>query len=242
MKTYIIFEAGVNHNGNFDTARQMMYEAKRRGADAIKFQKWGKEYYDKCEWRNVLYGLDLSYDELYNLRNYAISLDIEFICTAFDENSWVFIKHLDPDAYKIPSNQYVIENKELVNDIVETSWHKNKRLFISTSRYRYTDIQYLYSRNPDACFFHCVSKYPTPVNEANLNRMIEMKKFCKYVGLSDHSATIEISVAAVALGAQAIEVHVTLDKNMEGPDHKASLDIQQFETMVRMIRNVEKAL
>lgn len=242
MKTFIIFEAGVNHNGDFRLAHRMIDEAVRNGADAIKFQKWGKEYYDKCEWRNVLDGLELSNDEFMDLKKYAKIKGIDFFITAFDNESFDFVKELDIDIYKIPSNQCVVDDRRLINKIISTSLEENKRLFISTSRFSFRDIRHLWKRNRNAVFFHCVSKYPTPVKESNLDRLYELDRRHYYYGLSDHSATIEVPIAAVALGAMAIEVHVTLDKNMNGPDHKASLDINEFSTMVKMIRNVEKAL
>ncbi|MFB5622943.1 MAG: N-acetylneuraminate synthase family protein, partial [Nitrosarchaeum sp.] len=242
MKTYIIAEIGINANADFIQGLQLVDSAIDSGANAIKFQYWGNEYIQKCQWRDKLEGQLFSKQEMIAFKEHIERKGVDFICTAFDMESFDFVKSLNPVAYKIPSNGYVVGNPILMSYIIETCRREDKKLYISTGAYDDNEIQRVYEHDTygvDICLMHCVSEYPVNLENCNLNRvryfnMLYRNDLCS-IGLSDHSGLPEIPVAAVALGAQAIEVHVTLDKNMEGPDHKASLDINQFQSMVRMI-------
>jgi len=262
MSVYIIAEIGVNHQGDKDIAWDLAYDAVRSGANAVKMQYWCNEYYRQCKWRKKLFGKNLKREDFLNIRDMVMSMQnvlrrrIDFFVTAFDNESFDFIDNeLESDIYKIPSNEYVLKNENLVNRIIKSARAKNKRLFISTGKLTQNDI-YQFNINTigiNTTFFHCVSKYPTQCIDAELSkihRLLLNESGCKIskarsdikVGLSDHSGLIEISVVSVALGVHAIEVHITRDKNDDGPDHKSSLDMNEFCTMIKMVRNVEKAL
>lgn len=247
MKTYIIAEIGINANADFIQGLKLVDSAIDSGANAIKFQYWGNEYIQKCEWRDKLEGQLFLKQEMIAFKEHIENKGTDFICTAFDMESFDFVKSLNPAAYKIPSNKYVINNQKFIFDIIDYCAAWNKELYFSTANLSIPTInQFYFDYMKNVLIIHlmhCISEYPTLPEKSNFERFMELKRgFGFHIGLSDHSGLIEIPVAAVALGASAIEVHVTLDKNMEGPDHKASLDIKQFKTMVRMVRNVEKAI
>jgi N,N'-diacetyllegionaminate synthase len=257
-KVYIIAEAGVNHNGDYNLAKKMVWEAKQAGADAIKFQTfiskklvssfapkadYQKKTTDKEETQlKMLEKLELSNESFLKLQEYAKELEIDFVSTPFDEESIDFLITLQMPFWKIPSGE--ITNKPYLIKIAQTGIP----IILSTGMSTLTEIEEALSlfkdyKQEDITLLHCTTEYPTPYEDVNLNAMLTMKEmFSIKAGYSDHTQGIEIAVAAVALGACVIEKHFTLDKNMQGPDHEASLEPMELKEMVCAIRHIEKAL
>lgn len=256
-KTLIIAEAGVNHNGDINIAKRLADEAKKAGADIVKFQTFIPELltsknaemakYQKDNLRkgssqlDMLRKLALGYKAFIELSDYCKKIDIKFLSTPFDIQSIAFLNDLQ-DTWKIPSGE--ITNYPYLVEIART----RKSVILSTgmSTLKEIDESLIVLRDHgavDISLLHCNTQYPTPYSDVNLNAMKTLKnKFGVKVGYSDHTQGIEVPIAAVALGAEIIEKHFTLDRNMEGPDHKASLEPKELADMVRAIRNIEKAL
>lgn len=257
-KTYIIAEAGVNHNGDLNLAKKMIFEAKKAGVDAVKFQTFVSKnlvssYAPKAEYQkkttassesqqDMLKKLELSFDDFILLQDYAKELEIDFLSTPFDEDSVEFLKTLDMPFWKIPSGE--INNLPYLMKLEETK----KPIILSTGMSTIDEIEQAlnvfkdYERS-NIILLHCNTEYPTPFCDVNLNAMNTLKdKFNVKVGYSDHTKGIEVPIAAVAMGAVIIEKHFTLDKNMEGPDHKASLEPNELVAMVNAIRHIEESL
>lgn len=257
-RTYIIAEAGVNHNGDFDLAKKMIYEAKKAGVNAVKFQTFVSKnlvssYAPKADYQkkttnglesqqDMLKKLELSFEQFTLLQEYAKELEIDFLSTPFDEDSINFLKTLDMPFWKIPSGE--ITNLPYLMKIEETK----KPIILSTGMCEIDEIEQAlnvfkdYSRS-NIILLHCNTEYPTPYRDVNLTAMNTLKdKFNVQVGYSDHTKGIEVPIAAVALGAVVIEKHFTLDMNMEGPDHKASIEPNELVSMVNAIRNIEVSL
>jgi N,N'-diacetyllegionaminate synthase len=257
-RTYIIAEAGVNHNGNFDTAKYMILEAKKAGADAVKFQTFVSKnlvssYASKADYQKkstsmtetqleMLEKLELSYEQFRLLHAYSKEIGIDFVSTPFDLDSIDFLLTLSMPFWKIPSGE--ITNKPYLMKIEQTKIP----IILSTGMSTMTEISealeifHEYERC-NISLLHCNTEYPTPYEDVNLHAMGTLQKtFHVNIGYSDHTQGVEVPIAAVALGATIIEKHFTLDKNMSGPDHMASLDIKELADMVQSIRIVEKAL
>lgn len=256
-RTLIIAEAGVNHNGSLETAKELVRTAKECGADIVKFQTakldslvskcaemadYQKKNIGKEEsQKEMLSKLLLSYDDFTELAAYCKEVGIMFLSTPFDIDS---IHFLDPmqDIWKIPSGE--ITNYPYLVEIAKTK----KRVIISTGMCEMDEIEEALkvlkeNGTSDITVLHCTTEYPAPYDEINLKVMETLKNEFGYpVGYSDHTKGIEVPVAAVAMGAEVIEKHFTLDKNMEGPDHKASLEPSELKAMIDSIRNIEKAL
>lgn len=254
----IIAEAGVNHNGNYETAIQMVKAAKKAGADYIKFQtfvpeKLVSESARKAEYQkkttgseesqlDMLKKLTLTKGEFLNIKKSCDKVGIGFISTPFDLDSIDFLKNIDMDFWKIPSGE--ITNLPYLEKLANT----NKKIIMSTGMSDINEIKdavNLLEKNgaEDIVLLHCNTQYPTPFCDVNLKAMDEIKrKTGKKVGYSDHTNGIEIPIAAAAMGAVVIEKHFTLDRNMEGPDHKASLEPDELSKMISSIRNIEKAM
>lgn len=260
MKTFIIAEAGVNHNGNLDIAKKMVDVAVDSGADAIKFQTFKAEKIvtdttPKAKYQidnmgtsesqfEMLRKLELSIEAHKELFSYCKKKNIIFMSTPFDEESADMLDNLGINIFKIPSGE--ITNKPLIQHIAK----KNKPIILSTGMSYLGEIEdalnvLTKSGTPkeNIIVLHCNTEYPTPFEDVNLNAMLTIRDAFKVkVGYSDHTSGIEVPIAAVALGAYVIEKHFTLDKNLPGPDHKASLEPKELKTMVEAIRNIEKAL
>lgn len=258
MSTIIIAEAGVNHNGSLKLAKQMIDEAAKAGADYIKFQTFKPEklvskYAQKADYQKKTTGnnesqlqmlekLALSYDDFVELKKYCEQIGIGFLSTPFDEDSIRFLDSLDMDFWKIPSGE--ITNYPYLVQIAQT----DRDIVLSTGMCEMNEIadaMKVLKENGagNISLLHCNTEYPTPYEDVNLLAMKQMRTaFKKQVGYSDHTVGIEVPIAAVALGAEIIEKHFTLDKNMEGPDHKASLEPQELAQMVSAIRHIEKSL
>lgn len=260
-KTIIIAEAGVNHNGSMELAKRLVDVAADAGADYVKFQTFKSEglvstkakladyqkknqNVDDGSQLEMLKKLELSYPEFLELRDYCGKRNVRFLSTAFDHESVRFLAGLDMDFFKIPSGE--ITNLPYLEEIARTK----KRVIISTGMCSLSEVgdavnvfKKLGYNNKDISLLHCNTEYPTPMVDVHLRAMNHLAKtFQVEVGYSDHTEGIEIPVAAVALGATIIEKHFTLDKSMPGPDHKASLSPDELHSMIRSIRNIEKAL
>lgn len=254
----IIAEAGVNHNGSLENAKKMIKAAKFAGADYVKFQTFVakdlvSKYAEKAEYQkkstgveesqlSMLEKLSLTYDDFEVLKKYSEEHGIGFISTPFDLESIDFLLQLDMDFWKVPSGE--ITNLPYLEKIGKTG----KRVILSTGMSTIDEIEEavaILEKNgaSDVELLHCNTQYPTPFEDVNLNAMLDIKeKLGKKVGYSDHTMGIEVPIAAVAMGAEIIEKHFTLGRNMDGPDHKASLEPDELKAMVEAIRNIEKAL
>ena len=255
-KTLIIAEAGVNHNGSLDIAKQLVRTAKECGADIVKFQTarldslvskfaemadYQKANTGKVEsQKEMLSRLLLSFDEFTELAAYCKEVGIMFLSTPFDIESIRFLNDMQ-DIWKVPSGE--ITNYPYLVEIAKTG----KRVILSTGMSDMDEIRAaldLLKKNGsgEITVLHCTTEYPAPLNEVNLNVMTTLRnEFGCKVGYSDHTKGIEVSLAAVAMGAEVIEKHFTLDRNMEGPDHKASLEPAELKALVDGIRIIELA-
>lgn len=255
----IIAEAGVNHNGNLELARRMVDEARRAGADYVKFQTAVPELVissiaPKAEYQKETTGKEQSQLEMCRaihlpLTDYAGLSDlcrekgIGFMSTPFDLVSIDTLAPLGMDYWKIPSGE--ITNLPYLRKIAS----KGGRVILSTGMSTLDEVARAVDilenggiPRADISLLHCNTQYPTPMDDVNLRAMETLRSLgCGRVGYSDHTVGIEVPVAAVAMGAQIIEKHFTLDKTMEGPDHRASLDPAELRAMVSAIRNIEKA-
>jgi len=257
---FIIAEAGVNHNGSIELAYKLIDAAKESGADAVKFQSFKAdslvsksaakaEYQTRTTDANetqydMIKKLELSPGNHHSLINYCRKKEIQFLSSPFDLESIDMLVELGLDTFKIPSGE--ITNLPYLRKISNLK----KNVILSTGMADLNEISDAINVLTDngtekekITVLHCNTEYPTPYEDVNLNAMLTIKTaFNVKVGYSDHTTGIEIPVAAVALGAEIIEKHFTLDKNMEGPDHKASLDPDELKKMVDAIRNIEKAM
>lgn len=258
MSVFIIAEAGVNHNGSLELAKKLVDAAKDAGADCVKFQTFVsknivsknavKAEYQKQQTepeesqQDMLKKLELSFDEFVELNEYCKSKSIEFMSTAFDFDSIDFLDSLEMGTWKIPSGD--ITNLPYLIKIAKL----NKPVILSTGMSTMEDIRSAIKALKEngvaeLIVLHCTTEYPTPFEDVNLRAMNTIKEeFGVKVGYSDHTKGIEVPIAAVALGATVIEKHFTLDRNMEGPDHKASLEPNELKAMVDSIRHIELAL
>ncbi|WP_156939888.1 N-acetylneuraminate synthase [Clostridium lundense] len=255
-KAFIIAEAGVNHNGDINIAKQLVDKAVEAGVDAIKFQTFKTESLvvknaPKAEYQkettgsgnqyDMLKKLELSYEKHIILKKYCEEKGLMFISTPFDFESVDLLEKLDIPLYKISSGD--LTNIPLLKYISKL----NKPIILSTGMGNLGEVEIAVnvikeSGNENITLLHCTSNYPTDYEDVNLNAMITLKNAFKLpIGYSDHTVGIEIPIAAVTMGAKVIEKHFTLDKKMEGPDHRASLDPQELKHMVAGIRNIEKA-
>ena len=254
-RIFIIAEIGVNHNGNLELAKKMIKSASECGVDAVKFQTFKSEdlvtenaetagYQEKNTNENsqlkMLKKLELTFDDFKQLKDYASKCNVIFISSPFDVNSVDLLETLDVPLYKLGSGE--LNNFELIDYVQKT----NKPIIISTGMATLGEIKETYDfieNKNNLIILHCITGYPTSFKEANLNFIKTLQKeFDVPIGFSDHSPGIELPIAAVALGACVVEKHFTLDKNLEGPDHKASLNPKEFKAMVDAIRNVEVAM
>jgi len=256
-KCFIIAEAGVNHNGDIDIAKQLVDKAYESGADAIKFQTFKAENLvtknaPKAEYQKSTTGdgnqfemlkkLELSKKDHIVLKKYCEEKGIIFISTPFDFESVDLLEKIDVPLYKVGSGD--LTNLPLLKYIAS----KNKPIILSTGMANLGEVEEAINTiyetgNNKLILLHCTSNYPTAYEDVNLRAMLTMQEAFKLpVGYSDHTIGIEVPIAAVTLGAKVIEKHFTLDRKMEGPDHRASLEPNQLKLMVKSIRNIEKAM
>lgn len=258
-KTYIIAEAGVNHNGSKELAYKLCDAAKAAGVDAVKFQTWKTEKIctkkaslatyqeanikgDSNSQFDMLKKLELSYDDFIDIKDYCEKIGIQFLSTPDEEWSLQFLCSLNLPFIKVGSGE--VTNIPYLRKIAA----KHIPVILSTGMSDIAQVGAAYNTlmeygAPEIKLLHCTTNYPCPMSEVNLNAMLTLREAFKCeVGYSDHTLGIEVPIAAVALGATIIEKHFTLDTNMPGPDHKASLNPEQLKTMVDGIRNIEVAL
>ncbi len=257
MHTCIIAEAGVNHNGDVEIAKKLCLAAKDAGADVVKFQTWITEkiitqnveqadYQKENTGRDesqfeMLKSLELSYDEFREVKAYCDEIGILFASTADEEDSLDFLVELGIPFVKVGSGD--------VGNISYLRYIGSKKLpvILSTGMSTLADVEMSLQAlrdggASDITLLHCTTNYPCPYDAVNLKAMDTLKHaFGLPVGYSDHTEGMEVPVAAVARGAGVIEKHFTLDRNMEGPDHKASMEPKAFKEMVQAIRHIETA-
>lgn len=261
MKTIIIAEAGVNHNGDIDLAKKLVVEAAAAGADLVKFQtflankivsstapkaEYQKRTTDSGESQfEMIQKLELSRESHEVLIEECRRQGIGFFSTAFDPESFDMLLDLGcVDLIKIPSGE--ITNLPLLRYMTRLG----KPVLLSTGMANLGEVEAAIQVIEAAgtpryliTILHCTTEYPTPMEDVNLRAMVSMKQaFGVAVGYSDHTPGIEVAIAATALGATVIEKHFTLDRNLPGPDHKASLEPHELKAMVNAIRNIEVAL
>jgi N,N'-diacetyllegionaminate synthase len=259
QKVIIIAEAGVNHNGDYELAKKLVVAAKQAGADYVKFQTARPElvisrYAPKAEYQmgttkkeesqlDMCRAIHLPLTDYAPLKKYCDENEISFISTPFDLESIDVLAPLGMDFWKIPSGE--ITNLPYLKKIA----HLHQPVIMSTGMSNLGDIEAALKVLTDngliedqITLLHCNTEYPTPYEDVNLRAMITLKEaFGVNVGYSDHTKGIEVSLAAVAMGATVIEKHFTLDCNLPGPDHKASLEPDELEQLVKSIRHLEKA-
>ena len=252
--TFIIAEAGVNHNGSLELAKKLIDVAKNCGCDAVKFQtfiaknvvsKFAKKAQYQIENTNndesqleMIKKLELSFTDFLELKNYCDIKKIIFMSTPFDLESIDFLASLKMTIFKIPSGE--ITNLPYLRKINSLK----TKVILSTGMANLEEIANALKilQDCEVSILHANTQYPTPMEDVNLNDMLTIKnKFNVEIGYSDHTQGIEIAIASVAIGAKIIEKHFTLDKKMPGPDHIASLEPEELKAMVNSIRNIEKA-
>ncbi|WP_323587701.1 N-acetylneuraminate synthase [Aliarcobacter butzleri] len=259
-KVFIIAEAGVNHNGSIDLAKKLIDVASESGVDAVKFQTfkaenlvsknaqkadYQKQTTDKNESQfDMIKKLELDIDTHKELIAYCKTKNIMFLSTPFDHDSIDLLSDLGLEMFKIPSGE--ITNLPYLRHIGRL----NKKVILSTGMADIGEIEDALdvliaagTKKENITVLHANTMYPTPMEDVNLKAMVTIgNTFDVAFGYSDHTLGIEVDIAAVAMGACCIEKHFTLDKTMEGPDHKASLEPDELKAMVKAIRNIELAL
>jgi N,N'-diacetyllegionaminate synthase len=259
-KIFIIAEAGVNHNGSLELAKALIDVAAESGADAVKFQTFNADKLvtksaEKADYQKITTGSDKSQYEMIKkleldsnahniLIKYCKEKKIIFLSSPFDIESIDFLNKLDIPIFKIPSGE--ITNFPYLRHIGSL----NKEIILSTGMSSLFEIQEALNilissgtAKDKISLLHATTEYPCPINEVNLRAILTIKEFFDMnVGYSDHTSGIDVSIAAAGIGACIIEKHLTLDKTMEGPDHKASIEPEEFIFLVRCIRNIENAL
>lgn len=260
MKTLIIAEAGVNHNGDIVLAKRLIDAAADAGADIVKFQTFKADRQvtraaKKADYQNqttdssesqheMLRRLELSTEMHHKLIAHCAMRNIVFLSTGFDIESVDLLRSLGQDSFKIPSGE--ITNLPYLRHIGQLG----KSVILSTGMATMGDIESAIealeqagTERTNITVLHCTTEYPTPMAEVNLRAMQSIHNaFRVAVGYSDHTSGIEVAIAAVALGATVIEKHFTLDRSLPGPDHKASLEPSELKAMVAAIRNIEVAM
>ena len=258
MPCFIIAEAGVNHNGDVNLAKKLIDVAKKTGADAVKFQTFDVEELvtssaDKAQYQKETTGaeesqfemirkLQLTEGDFTGIFAYAEEKGLIFLSSPFDKKSVDLLDRLNVPAFKVPSGE--INNFPLLEHIAA----KGKPIILSTGMATLREVEEALEiiqnhGGKDIVLLHCVSSYPARMEDMNLKAMETLSTaFRLPVGLSDHTVGITMPIAAVALGACVIEKHFTLDRNLPGPDHRASLEPEELEQMIKAIRDVEKAM
>ena len=260
LKTIIIAEAGVNHNGSMELAKKLVDAAVAANVDYVKFQTFKADKLvsktaqmadyqventgKKTSQLEMLKNLELTFDNFSELKKYCDSKNIRFLSTGFDDESIDFLITLKMDFFKVPSGE--ITNLPYLERIAKTK----TPVIISSGMANLEEVTDAFKlfkscgyENKDIILLHCNTEYPTPLSDVNL-RVLELFRdtFGVEVGYSDHTAGTFIPIVAASCGARIIEKHFTLDKNLPGPDHKASLDPDELKQMVQDIRNVELVL
>ena len=260
QSTIIIAEAGVNHNGSIELAKKLIDVAVEAGADFVKFQTFKAETLviqtaDKAEYQKEITDTDESQFEMIKkleldrktheeLIDYCKQMDIQFLSTAFDHDSIDLLDEINTPLFKIPSGE--ITNLPYLRHIGKMG----KPIIMSTGMSTLDEVHNALNiliesgtEKEQITILHCNTEYPTPMKDVNLKAMLTIKdELGVNIGYSDHTLGVEVSIAAVAMGATVIEKHFTLDRNMPGPDHAASLEPEELKAMVTAIRNIEKSM
>ncbi len=260
MSVFIIAEAGVNHNGSVNLAKKLIDVASNSGADAIKFQTFKAKNLvtknsEKANYQKVLTDqketqfdmlkkFELNKEAHLELIEHSKYKNIKFLSSPFDHESIELLNDIGLEIFKIPSGE--ITNLPYLRHIGKL----DKKIILSTGMSNFDEVKNALAvlvnsgtKKNNITILHANTEYPTPIQDVNLRAMLSIgKELDINFGYSDHTLGIEVSIAAVSIGAQCIEKHITLDCNMKGPDHKASLEPSQFTEMVTAIRNIEKAL
>ena len=260
--TIIIAEAGVNHNGSLKKAKKLINTAKKCGADYVKFQYFKAEdlVQKNCELAeyqkknslkekdqfSLLKKLQLSKKNLFELKKFAKKINIKFFCSSFSEKDIAFLNKINDDYFKIPSGEN--NNIFILNKVIKLK----KKIIISTGAttlneineiYRFIKLQIHKNIEKKIILMHCISKYPTEIENLNLNFLNVMKKkFKTEIGFSDHTKSIDTGQMGSLLGCNVIEKHLTLSNLLQGPDHKSSLNPKDFKNYVKKIRLADTAL
>ncbi len=259
-KTIIIAEAGVNHNGDINLAKQLIEVASKSGADYVKFQTFKTElvvskFAQKAEYQKqitkenesqfeMIKKLEFNNKTHLELLNGCKENNIKFLSTPFDLESIELLFDLGIKLYKVPSGE--ITNYPYLRKVAQ----KQLPIILSTGMANLSEIEQALDilldnglKRNAITILHCNTEYPTPIRDVNLKAMLTIKDAFKVnVGYSDHTLGIEIAIAAVSMGASVIEKHFTLDKTMDGPDHKASLEPDELKAMIKGIRDIELAM
>lgn len=254
---FVIAEAGVNHNGSVETAKQLIDAAKGCNVNAIKFQtfkteklvtrtaekaQYQKETTDEGSQYEMLQKLELSEDEFIELANYARKQELLFLSTPFDNESADLLEKIGVPAYKVGSGD--LTNIPLLEHIAR----KNKPIILSTGMGTLEEVETAFNSitntgNEEIILLHCITSYPTPIEEVNLRAIQTLRqKFQVPIGFSDHTIGLIAPIIAVSLGASILEKHFTLDKNLPGPDHRVSLNPEELQEMVKVIKQTTSAL
>lgn len=255
---FVIAEAGVNHNGDVEMARQLVHAAADAGASAVKFQTFSTERLvtlsgrqaeyqkratgvDETQWA-MLKRLELPLESLVMLKREAESRGLVFLSSPFDVESVRLLDELGVDGFKLPSGE--LTNASMIEAMAQT----RKPLIISTGMCTLEEVERAAAQirslgDPPVAWLHCLSAYPAPAGESNLRAMESLRlAMGGPVGMSDHTMGWEVAIAAVALGARVLEKHLTLSRGLPGPDHQSSLESAEFTVMMEQIRRVESAL
>lgn len=260
MRTIIIAEAGVNHNGDIETAKELINSAANAGADFVKFQTFRADSLvtksaKRADYQNnntgnddsqyeMLKKLELSEESHDILIDYCKSKGIKFLSTGFDLNTLEFLNNLNIELFKIPSGE--ITNLPYLRKVASF----NKPVIMSTGMANMKEVAEALNillqeglKKESITIVHCNTEYPTPMEDVNLMAMNTIgRELGVSIGYSDHTLGLEVPIAAVALGASVIEKHFTLGRDLPGPDHRASLEPEELKLMVESIRNIEKAI
>ena len=261
QKVIIIAEAGVNHNGDIKLAKKLIDAASEAKVDYVKFQSFKADKLVSPEAKKANYQiknigdnddsqyqmlkqLELSSEDHLELISYCNSKKINFFSTAFDVDGISYLSSLNLNVFKIPSGE--LTNFPYLREIANT----RLPVILSTGMANIGEIEKAINvlisngtKKSDITVLHCNTEYPTPMMDVNLKAMLTIKeKLGVSIGYSDHTLGIEVAIAAVAMGAEVIEKHFTLDRNMKGPDHRASLEPHELKEMVKSIRNIQKAI
>ena len=260
MSVMIIAEAGVNHNGSIELAKKLIDVAAEAGVDFVKFQTFKAgtlvtQAADKAEYQKEITNTNESQFEMINkleldrnahetLIDYCKIKNIQFLSTAFDHDSIDLLDELNIPLFKIPSGE--ITNLPYLRHIGKMG----KPIIMSTGMSTLDEVHNALNiliesgvEKEQITILHCNTEYPTPMKDVNLKAMLTIKdELGVNIGYSDHTLGIEVAISAVAMGATVIEKHFTLDRNMSGPDHAASLEPEELKAMVAAIRNIEKAM
>ena len=254
-KVIVIAEVGVNHNGSLKKAKKLIETAKKCGADFVKFQyfcaeklvqnntklaEYQKKNSKETNQLELLKKLELSKKEIIELKKFSKKSKIKFFCSIFNEDDVSFLNKINDQYFKIPSGE--INNIFILNKIINL----NKKIILSTGATTAKEIKEIFNylknkkiKKEKLILMHCISKYPTELEDLNFGYMKKMKKIFKTkIGFSDHTKSIETGMIAALLGASVIEKHLTLSNDLKGPDHKASLNPKNFEEYVKKLETL----